>query len=214
VGHPLASLGFASADGVYLSAGRIDALIVCRGQLLRSANPLRTRFGFAQVRRELGAGALSALHVVFAPDADRPLLLALVRLANTGDEPLALTYSETWEVSGSDYRAAAGACERHTADGMRALADVSFAVRASPPEPPPHDGLLLALRMLLPPHSLRELHFAYAAPGPGEPAAGLIRAWRGAVPGELARISARWRERLVGSADPLADYRNQVSRSS
>lgn len=195
---------------MYLSAGRIDALIVCRGALLRTSDPLRTRFGLAQVRRELGLGALAAVHVVFAPDSARPLLLALVRLANRSHEPLALEYTETWAVSGSDYRAAAGACERRTADGARALADVSLAVRASAPVPSPRDGLALELRMLLPPHSTRELHFAYAAPGPDEPAQNLIRAWRGEVPAELARSTARWLDRLEGSADPVRVYREQA----
>jgi hypothetical protein len=198
---------------VFLSAGRIDALIVCRGNVLRTANPLRTRFGLAQVRRDLAAGALSAVHVVFAPDAQRPLLLGLVRLANAGGEPLALEYTETWAVSGSEYRAAAGACERRTADGIRALADVSFALRASAPERAPRDGLALQLRMLLPPRSLRELHFAYAAPGPDEPAGGLIRAWRGTVPDELARSAAHWLEQLAGSENPVADYRECAARS-
>jgi len=210
-GHPLASLGFASSEGVYLSAGRIDALIVCRGQLLRTANPRRTRFGFAQVRRDLVAGAFSALHLVFAPDVQRPLLLGLVRLENAGDEPLALEYTEAWEVSGSDYRAAEGACERRTADGARALSDVSFAVRARPRDPAPLAGLALELRLLLPPRSRRELHFAYAAPPPEESPQGLIRAWRGEVPRELTRSTARWLDRFRGSRDPLEAYRAQVA---
>jgi hypothetical protein len=197
---------------VYLSAGRIDALLLCQGRVLRTSDPLRTRFGLAQVRRELSHGDLRAVHVVFAPDAARPLLLGLVRLANTGAAPLALEYTEIWAVSGDEYRAAAGACERRTADGVRALADVSLAVRAFPPDPPPAEGLALALRLLLPPHSVRELHFAYAAPGAEDPAAALVRAWRGRVPEELARSVRSWRERVAGAAEPVAAYRLRVEQ--
>lgn len=178
--------------------------------MLRTADPLHTRFGLAQVRRELAAGALRALHLVFAPDAERPLLLGLARLENRGDAPLALEYSETWEVEGDEYRAAAGACERRTADGTRALAEVSLAVRARAPEPPPRSGLALEVRLLLPPRSRRELHFAYAAPGPDDPPAALVRAWRGRVPGELERSAKVWSERVAGSADPVAAYRTQA----
>jgi hypothetical protein len=197
---------------VYLSAGRIDALLLCRGRLLRTSDPSRTRFGLAQVRRELAHGDLHAVHVVFAPDAGRPLLLGLARLHNAGDAPLALEYTETWAVSGSDHRAAAGACELRTAEGVCALADVSLAVRAFPLDPPPDEGLALALRLLLPPHSVRELYFAYAAPGPGDPPAALVRAWRGRVPDELVRSVRAWHERLGGVADPLAAYRLQAGR--
>jgi hypothetical protein len=195
---------------VYLSAGRIDALVICRGQVLRTSDPRRTRFGLAQVRRELAAGALRVLHLVFAPDAARPILLGLVRLENGGDEPLALDYTETWEVEGGDYRAAAGACERHTPDGARALAEVSLAVRARPPEPAPRAGLALELRLLLPPRARRELHFAYAAPGPGDPPAELVRAWRGRVLAELERTAAIWSGRVAGASAPVQAYRAQA----
>jgi hypothetical protein len=196
---------------VYLSASRIDALLVCRGRVLRTSDPLRTRFGLAQVRRELGSGALRALHVIFAPDAARPLLLGLVRLENAGDEPFAVAYTETWAVSGTGYRAAAGACERHTAEGVRALADVSLAVRAFAREEAPGTGLALEVQLLLPPHSRRELHFAYAAPGPDDPPAMLVRAWRGRVPAELERSARHWRAALGDAAAPVAAYRARAA---
>jgi hypothetical protein len=199
---------------VYLSAGRIDALLLCQGRLLRTSDPLRTRFGLAQVRRGLAHGDLRAAHLVFAPDAARPLLLGLVRLENSGDGPLALEYTETWAVSGDEYRAAAGACERRTAAGVCALADVALAVRAFPPEPPPGDGLALALRLLLPPHSVRELHFAYVAPGPDDPPAALVRAWRGRVPEELARSVRAWRGRVGDAPEPVAAYRLRATGSA
>jgi hypothetical protein len=214
VGHPLGRLGYATADAVYLSAGRIDALLVCRGRLARTADPQRTRFGLAQVRRYVSAGELSAVHVIFAPDSDRPLLLGIARLCNASAEPLAVEYTETWAVAGSDYREAAGACERRTGDGMRALAELSLASSAVAVEPPRREGLALRLNLLLPPHSRRELHFAYAAPALDEPADALIRAWRGRVPQELAQSVASWSRRLGPGDAPVAAYREQVTRAA
>jgi hypothetical protein len=214
VGHPLASLGYATANGVYLSAGRIDALLVCAGQVLRTADPLRTRFGLAQVRRELALGALRALHLIFAPDASRPLLLGIAQLRNAGDSPLVLAYTETWEVEGGDYRAAEGACERLTPDGALALAEVSLAVRARAPEPPPRTGLALQLKLLLPPRSRRELHFAYAAPGLGDSPANLVRAWRGRVAEELARSVRLWQQRIGDAPSPIEAYRARATASA
>jgi hypothetical protein len=195
---------------VYLCAARIDALLVCRGQVLRTSQPLGTRFGLGQVRRELGSGALRVVHVVFAPLDPRPLLLGIARLQNLGGEPLPLEYTETWEADGEAYRAAEGACERRTADGVRALAELSLVVRARAPEPPPRVGLALGLRLLLPPHSRRELCFAYAAPGPDDPPAALVRAYRGRVPAELVRGVRIWSERLASAARPIDAYRLQV----
>jgi hypothetical protein len=205
-------LGYATAEGVYLSASRIDALLTCNGRVLRTSQPLRTRFGLAQVRRELEAGALRAVHVVFAPDAARPILLGLVRLHNASDEPLVVDHVETWEADGSDFRALPGACERRTPDGVRALADVSLVVRARAPESAPRAGLALEARVLLPPRSTRELHFAYAAPGPDDFPEALVRSFRGQVPGELARSVRAWRERLGETASPIEAYRLRAKK--
>lgn len=214
MGHPLANLGYATTQGVFLSAGRIDAMLVCGGRVLRTADPLSTRFGLAQVRRELEDGALRVVHLVFAPETQRPLLLGLADLHNAGDEPLALAYTETWEAEGDEYRTAAGACERRTAEGARALAEVSHAVRARAPERPPRSGLALEVSLLLPPHSQRELHFAYAMPGLDDPPSTLVRAWRGRVPEELALTVRVWRERLGNAASPVAAYRARADAQS
>jgi hypothetical protein len=209
-GHALANgacAGYATAEGVYFLASRIDALVLCDDAVLRTAHPQRTSFGLAQVRRLLVGGRLRVLHVVFAPLAPRPVLFGIARLRNDGAAPLGVDYTETWDVTGSDYRAAVGACERRTADGVRALAEVSAVIRAAPLEPPPRAGLVLSVRLVLPPRSTRELCFAYAAPGPDEDAAALVRAWRGDVAPELARTAAGWAKALAGESSPVHAYR-------
>jgi hypothetical protein len=214
-GHPVANAacaGYATPEGVYFSASRIDALLICDDAVLRTAHAQHTAFGLGQVRRALSGGRLRALHVVFAPWTARPVLFGLARLRNDGSGPLGLDYTETWDVTGSEYRAGVGACERRTADGVRALAEVSAVVRAAPLEPPPRAGLVLSVRLVLPPHSTRELCFAYAAPSADEDAAELVRAWRGDVAAELGRSAARWARELAQEASPVAAYRARFSR--
>lgn len=178
--------------------------------MLRSAEPDATRYGIAHVRRRVESRALRMLHVVFAPSRSRPVLLSVVRLANRLSTALALDYTETWGVTGEDWEAAEGACEVRTRLGVRALAEASVAIRARPPAEPPRHGLLLDLRLGLPPGARRELCFAYAAPGPGEAAAPLVRAWRGAVIAELERSVAAWSTLLEGAAEPLRAYRKAL----
>ena len=173
--------------------------------VLRTARAERIAFGVAQVRRELSSGKLRVLHLVFAPFRPRPVLFGIVRLHNTGSTPLGLEYTEVWEISGARTRSDVGACVLETPDGERVLADVSAAVRAAPLQPPPKAGLCLVQRAVLPPRSIRELAFAYAAPPPEDSAAALVRAWRGDVAGELARTVAAWRARMRGT-DVLTGY--------
>jgi hypothetical protein len=211
-GHVLANgacAGFAERSGVFFQAARIDAQVLIGGSVLRTAEPARTCVGLAQVRRLLAWGPLEIAHVVFAPDVPRPLLLGLVRLRNTGTETLVLDYTELWGVSGGRYRAAAGAAERRSDDGTRALVDLSAAIRSHAPERLAA-GLALDLRVPVPPGQTRQLAFGYAAAPPGEDAGHLTHAWHGDVAHELERTSAAWRERLRSSgheADAIAAYR-------
>lgn len=211
-GHVLANgacAGFAERSGVFFQAARIDAQVLIGGDVLRTAEPARTCVGLAQVRRVLEWGPLEIVHVVFAPDAPRPLLLGLVRLRNTGTETLVVDYSELWGVSGGRYRATAGASERSGTEGTRALVDLSVAIRSRAPERL-GDGLALDLRMPVPARQTRQLAFGYAAAPPGEDAERLTRAWHGDVAHELERTSAAWLSRLRSSgneSDALAAYR-------
>ena len=206
-GHRLANDacdGYATADGVYLAAGRIDALATCEGHVLRTAQVDHTRAGIAQVRRSVEAGPLTLLHLVFAPIEPRPLLLGLVRLGNRSSEPLVVDYTEIWDVDGVDFRGSQGACERRTAGGLCVLADVSKVVRARVPVPPPRTGLALDLRVALPPQDKRDLCFAYAVPEAEDSAPWLVRAWRGEVPRSLSAAVRAWLERM-GSVDSQVD---------
>ncbi len=203
----------ARAGEVVFAAARIDGLVLCDGDVLRTRTPDETHFGVAQVRRVLRRKNLQMVHLVFAPWGDRPIVFSLVRLRNTSDEPLPLQYTETWDVSQGEYVAGEAACERRwiTAETF-ALADVGTALRAQPPEPPPNAGLALDLRMALPPQSDRQLSFAFVAAQGEEDPATLVRAWRGDVPRELARTLARW-ERELGTAgsNSVEAYRRLIS---
>lgn len=152
---------------------------------------------------------MRVLHLLFAPIRPRPLLLALVRLHNPGRELLQLDYTELWDLPIREPLARPGACLCRLPSGERALADLGSAIRGRTPEPPPSRGLALAMRLLLPPGEMRELSFAYAAPEAPEPAAALVRAWRGGVRDELEETVGSWREAL-GQADPVAAYRREV----
>jgi hypothetical protein len=200
-------VGLAGPERVTFAAGRIDALVLCEGLVLRTAEPLLTQFGVAQVRRLLGEGSLRLAHVVFAPLAHAPILLGLVRLWNAGPGPLLVDYSETWDVDGGEYRAAEAACERRGASGTRALADAAAAPRARPPKQAPSRGLALDVRLFLEPGARRHLAFAYVAPESDVDAALLVRAWRGEVARELPRTVARWLEQLGSPARPIDAYR-------
>jgi hypothetical protein len=212
-GHPLANAvcaGLAGAEGVAFAGGRIDALVLCEGLILRTAEPLLTQFGVAQVRRLVGESSLRLMHVVFAPRARVPILLGLVKLWNASYSPLLVDYSETWDVEAGVYRPAEAACERSGPSGIRALADAAAAPRARPPTKPPGRGLALDLRLFLEPGARRHLAFAYAAPEPGVDAATLVRAWRGEVARELPRTVAGWLEQLGSPARPIEAYRAAV----
>ncbi len=190
--------------------GRIDALALCEGDVLRTAEPERVVSGIAQLRRWLVGDPLRILHLVFAPDVSRPLLLSLVRLENPGRTPLRVDYTELWGVRGSSIRPAPGACICETEHGTRALAEAGPALRSRPPNPLPEHGLCLEIQLVLPPVSRRQLCFAYCAPPPQESAAWLVRAWRGDVAGELERTVARWLGRLSPDAAPVPAYRAGV----
>jgi hypothetical protein len=207
-GHPLANAacaGRATQEGVWFAGARIDAFIGAAGRVLRTSEPDGVEFGLAQVRRTLENSELYVAHVTFAPYLARPLLLGLVRLQNLTRDPLLVLYSELWEVDGAAPSAAEAACVCASDAGERALADASVAPRARPPDPLPEKGLALDARVVLPPLERRELCFAYVAPEAGEPAAPLVRAWRGDVAAELERTVESWLEHL--GTDPIAAYR-------
>jgi hypothetical protein len=213
-GHPIGAgscRARAGPDGVSLEGGRIDAIALAGGRVLRTAEPDLVQYGIAQVRRLVGAGGFSLAHVLFAPGGGRPLLLSLVRLENAGDAPLIADYSETWDVLGGEYRAWEGACERRAEGGARALADASFVIRSRPPPNAGERGLSLDLRLVLGPGSRRQLAFAYVVAEPGEEPAAMVRAWRGAVAKELDAVVAAWLERLGPDARPVIGYRRACS---
>ena len=190
-GHPLANAvcrGLATAAAVTFAGGRIDALVRCEGVVLSTASPLATLFGVGQVRRALRTPALDLLHVVFAPAAPRPALLALVRMENRSDEPLALEYTETWDVPAGEYRVASAACERRFGGHVLALAEASSASRAVAPEAAPTRGLALDVTLAIPARARRHLAWAYVAVAEDDDAGELVRAWRGEVADELARV--------------------------
>ena len=196
---------------VYFEGGEINGLALADGEVLRTAEPDATRYGLAQVRRRVTGESLALVHVLFAPVRRRPLLLSLVRIANTSGELIELRYTELWDVAGTGIRRAEGACVCDVAGGERALAEAASAVRARAPEPLPRAGLALVVRLPLPPGARRELAFAYVAPGAGEPAAPLVRAWRGDVAVELERCAAHWQQRLAGSPNRIEAYRVEGS---
>lgn len=179
--------------------------------MLRTSRPARIRYGLAQVRRYLESDWLEAVHVLFAPAVQRPLLLALVRLRNKSPELVQLDYTELWELPTLEGRAELGACVCKLPEGERALAEVSSALRARAPRPLA-SGLALALRVPVPPGERRELSFAYVAPSGAEPAAPLVRAWRGDVRAELLRTAQAWQQTL-GPPGPgaVAGYRTRSS---
>jgi hypothetical protein len=212
--HPVGNsscVAHATQGGVFFEGGRIEALIRCGGEFLSTSRAEATRFGLAQVRRSLELSSLAAEHLIFAPLRPRPLLLALVRLLNKGDRPVVVDYTETWAVSGSEVREAAGACLCNTPEGQRALADAGLVVRGRAPDPLPTAGLAIDLRLPLPPGEPRQLCFAYAAPDSGNEAAPLVRGWRGGAEAELGRTVAAWIERLGGEEDLIAAYRGKLT---
>lgn len=178
----------ADARGVVFAGGRIEALLRVEGAVLSTSNASATHYGVAQVRRALEIGPLRALHVVFAPAEPRALLLGWVRLQNESGEPVALEYTETWDLPSGNYAAAPGACERRFGGHVFALADASSAARSDPPAQPPTRGLALDLRLALPPGARRHLAFAYLALPDEEDPGALVRAFRGAVGQSLERI--------------------------
>ena len=215
-GHPLtiAPLPAVAASGeVHYAGGRIDALLLCGGRVSRTAEPDDIRYGFAQVRRRFMSGPVGCTHLLFAPERVRPLLLSLVRLVNRGEEPLRVEYTELWDVPDGDYRASEGACERATGVGLRVLADAGVVLRTRAPDEPPARGLALDLVLVLPPRSLRQLYFAYAAPESDDPAGPLIRAWRGDVARELADVVRDWTDRVGGGPEAVSAFRDALTRT-
>jgi hypothetical protein len=212
-GHPLANgaaVGFAERSGVFFQAGRIDAQLLCGPEVLRTSEPAGTWCGLAQVRRLLAGVKVRVLHVVFAPQVPRPLLLALVRIANESREPHVVDYTEMWQIGSGEYATGPGAAELSTPAGRRALAEVSSAIRAHAPEAEPAGGLALDLRIPIPAGAVRELAFAYAAPGPEEDPGAVVRAFRGRVREELLLVTRHWL-RSVDPTDPVADYRRRAA---
>lgn len=207
--HPVGNArctAHATQGSVFFEGARIDALIRCEGEIVSTSRPDATGFGLAQVRRSVELASLVVEHLIFAPHHPRPLLLALVRLLNKGDRPAVVDYTETWAVSGSRVREAAGACVCETPEGQRALADAGLVIRGRAPDPLPTAGLAVDLRLPLPPGEPRQLSFAYAAPEPGSEAAPLVRGWRGGAEVELGRTVAAWIERLAAEEDVIAAY--------
>jgi hypothetical protein len=190
----------ATADAVTFAGGRIDALVRSEGAVLSTRSPEATLFGVGQVRRLLRTPALELLHVVFAPTAPRPALLALVRLESRSDEPLALEYTETWDVPAGEYRVASAAAERRFGGHVLALAEASSATRAMAPEAAPTRGLALDVTLAVPPRARRHLAWAYVAVPEEEDASDLVRALRGEVAEELLRAG-----RAVSSVEAYRD---------
>jgi hypothetical protein len=180
----------ADAKGVTFAGGRIDALVRCEGVVLSTRESLATLFGVAQVRRALRTPSLSLLHVVFAPASARALLLGLVRIENRSDEPLALEYTEMWDVAAGEYRVAQAACERRFSGHVFALAEASAVTRARAPEAAPSRGLALDVSLAVPARSRRHLSFAYVALPDDEDAGEVVRAWRGGAAAELERVGS------------------------
>ena len=170
------------------AGGKIEALVRVEGSVLSTSSASATEYGVAQVRRGLEVRGLRVLHVVFAPASPRALLLSWVRLENSGAEPLALEYTETWDVPSGVYTTAPAACERRFGGHVFALADCAIVARADPPAEPPARGLALDLRLALPPGARRHLAFAYVAVPDEENPGELVRAFRGDVGTCLARI--------------------------
>ncbi len=210
-GHPLAegvARGRAEAGQVTFRGGRIDAQLLCEGSVLRTAEATEWRCGLAQARRLLDSGALAVAHVVFAPVSPDSLLLGLVRLHNSGAEPLVVEYTELWDVGVGAYRAVPGGCERDDGSARLALADLSAVIRARAPRQPRGRGLALDLTFAIPGGQTRQLAFGYVAPEPDSDPGLLARAFRGAVAAELERTAALWLQRLDAVADPVAAYRS------
>lgn len=190
----------ATADRVSFAGGRIDALVRSEGAVLSTREPEATLFGVGQVRRALRTPALDLLHVVFAPTAPRPALLALVRIRNRTGEPFALEYTETWDVPPGEYRVAPAACERRVGGHVLALAEASAVSRALAPDAAPVRGLALDVTLAVPAGARRHLAWAYVAVAEEEDAGELVRAWRGEVAAELARAG-----RALGSVEAYRD---------
>jgi len=218
-GHPIANAACAAratAGAVWFEGARLDGLALSAGHVLSTSRPDQVRTGIAQLRRQVELEELRLLHVLFAPDIPRPLLLSLVTLANAGDRAVPVRYTELWEVAPpatgerSDEASVEGATFCSTSQGERALADASLAVRARPPEPPAEQGLALEVELLVPPRESRQLAFVFAAPPPDEPAAPLVRAIRGDVAREFERTLTAWLARL-DTAQPLPAYREQIA---
>lgn len=170
------------------AGGKIEALVRVGGTVLSTSRPEATEYGVAQVRRALSTDALRILHVVFAPAAPRALLLAWVRIENSGEQPLALEYTETWDVPAGEWATTPAACERRFGGHVFALADCGIVSRAEPPAQPPARGLALDLRMAVPAGARRHLAFAYVALPEEEDAGALVRAFRGEVGASLEAI--------------------------
>jgi hypothetical protein len=171
----------------------------CDGAVVTTRDGAATHFGVAQVRRALRARKLQLVHVVFAPEASRAVLLSLVRLENLADEPLALEYTESWDIPAGEYKPASAACERRFGGHVFALAEASAVTRSKPAETAPARGLALDLALALPPRARRHLAFAYVALAEDEDPGEVVRAWRGDVADQLERIGR--------SGMTVADYR-------
>ncbi len=210
-GHPLVEgAACAGAGRVTFRGGRIDAQLLCEGSVLRTANATEWCCGLAQVRRLLDVGALAVVHVVFAPAVSRAVMLGLVRLHNTGAEPLVVEYTELWEVGVGAYRVVPGGCERDEGQARLALADLSSVIRARAPREPPGRGLALDVTFAIPGGQTRQLTFGYLAPeSDGDPGL-LARAFRGEVAAELERTARLWLQRLDATSEPVAAYRRAV----
>jgi hypothetical protein len=202
--------GVADATRVTFADGAIGALVMSEGEVGGTGAAEEVRFGLAQVRRICRVGRVRVSHVVFAPREPRPLLLGLVRVANPSDDPVALRYTEHWDVPGGSFRAAEGACERESNGEVRALADAAAVVRARVPEPPPSRGLALDLAVVLPPGSIRDLSFAYVAPQGKSSAGRMVRAWRGEVARALTDVVASWLARVGAGSNAVEAFRREV----
>jgi hypothetical protein len=200
-------------DRVIFAGGRVEALLLSEGEVLRTAEPDEVRFGLAQVRRILSGDTLRVAHVLFSPAEPRPVLLGLVVLSSLVERPLRVEYTELWDVPDGAFEPVEGGCLSRTAEGTRVLADAGSAVRARPPRETPARGLALELTLVLRPASIRRLAFVYAAPPPEEDPGVLVRAWRGRALEELLHVARCWQERL-GSSDGAVDAFRRTLRGA
>ena len=135
-GHPIANAVVPRARATRRGGhvrGRAHRRAACAARAACSRRASRSRR--SSVSRRCGARCArraldAAARGVRAARRRARSLLGLVRLENRSDEPLALEYTETWDVPAGEYRVASAACERRFGGHVFALAEASAVTRA------------------------------------------------------------------------------------